>query len=150
MRQRRRTSPEDPAVVVYAGRITAEKGLAVVIEALGATQHDAPVELRIAGVIEDHRYWLHCQRLQAAAMARSPDLTITYLGHLDYDATDEQFRQSDIVAVPSQWPDLSAPSPSKRCPLAPPSSHRVSADSTTRSSMTTTGFTPIPATSTRG
>ena len=75
------------------------------IEALGATQHDGPVELRIAGVIEDQRYWLHCQQLQAAAMARSPDLTITYLGHLDYDAIDEQFRQSDIVTVPSQWPE---------------------------------------------
>jgi glycosyltransferase involved in cell wall biosynthesis len=105
MRLRHRTRPEDPAVVIYAGRITAEKGLAVVIEALGATQHDAPVELRIAGVIEDQRYWLHCQQLQAAAMARRPDLTITYLGHLDYDATDEQFRQSDIVTVPSQWPE---------------------------------------------
>ena len=105
MRPRHRTRPEDPAVVIYAGRITAEKGLAIVIEALGATQHDAPVELRIAGVIEDHDYWSHCQQLQAAAMARSPDLTITYLGHLDYDTIDEQFRQSDIVTVPSQWPE---------------------------------------------
>ena len=105
MRPRHRTRPEDPAVVIYAGRITAEKGLAVVIEALGATQHDAPVELRIAGVMEDQRYWLHCQQLQAAAMARNPDLTITYLGHVDYDAIDEQFRQSDIVTIPSQWPE---------------------------------------------
>ena len=38
-------------------------------------------------------------------MMRNPDLTITYLGHLDYDATDELFRQSDIVTVPSQWPE---------------------------------------------
>ena len=35
----------------------------------------------------------------------NPGLTITYLGHLDYDATDELFRQSDIVTVPSQWPE---------------------------------------------
>jgi glycosyltransferase involved in cell wall biosynthesis len=105
LRLRHRTRPEDPAVVIYAGRITAEKGLAVVLEALGTIQHDGPVELRVAGVIEDQRYWLHCQHLQAAAMASSPDLTITYLGHLDYDAIDEQFRQSDIVTVPSQWPE---------------------------------------------
>jgi glycosyltransferase involved in cell wall biosynthesis len=105
IRLRHRTRPEDPAVVVYAGRITAEKGLAVVIEAVGAMHHHAPVELRIAGVIEDHRYWSHCQQLQTAAMARNPDLTITYLGHLDYDATDEQFRQCDIVTIPSQWPE---------------------------------------------
>ena len=38
-------------------------------------------------------------------MMRNPDLTITYLGHLNYDATDELFRQSDIVTVPSQWPE---------------------------------------------
>jgi glycosyltransferase involved in cell wall biosynthesis len=105
MRRRHRTRPDDPAVVTYAGRITVEKGLAVVIEALGATGCDASVELRIAGVIEDHDYWSQCQRLQAVAMARNRGLTIRYLGHLDYDATDELFRQSDIVTVPSQWPE---------------------------------------------
>jgi len=36
---------------------------------------------------------------------RRPRLTVTYLGHLDYDSTDELFRQSDIVAIPSQWPE---------------------------------------------
>jgi glycosyltransferase involved in cell wall biosynthesis len=105
LRRRHRTRPDDPAVVTYAGRITAEKGLAVVIEALGATRCDASVELRIAGVIEDHAYWSQCQRLQAVATAGNPGLTIRYLGHLDYDATDELFRQSDIVTVPSQWPE---------------------------------------------
>ena len=34
-----------------------------------------------------------------------PRLTITVLGHLDYDGTDELFRQADIVTVPSQWPE---------------------------------------------
>ena len=105
LRPRHRTRPEDPAVVTYAGRITAEKGLAIVIDALGAARCDTPVELRIAGVIEDHSYWSHCQQLQAVATAANPGLTITYLGHLDYDATDELFRQSDIVTVPSQWPE---------------------------------------------
>ena len=105
LRPRHRTRPEDPAVITYAGRITAEKGLAVVIEALGATRHDAPVELCIAGVIEDQRYWSHCQHLATAATAKNPGLTITYDGHLDYDAIDEQFRRSDIVTIPSQWPE---------------------------------------------
>ena len=105
LRLRHRTRSDDPAVVTYAGRITPEKGLAVVIEALGATLCDAPVELRIAGVVEDHDYWSHCQRLQAESTAKNSGLTITYLGHLDYDATDELFRQSDIVTVPSQWPE---------------------------------------------
>ena len=105
LRRRRRTRPQDPAVVSYAGRITAEKGLAVVIDALGAARCGAPVELRIAGVIEDHRYWSHCQQRHAVATAANPGLTISYLGHLDYDATDELFQHSDIVTVPSQWPE---------------------------------------------
>jgi glycosyltransferase involved in cell wall biosynthesis len=101
----RRVRGDDPAVVAYAGRITAEKGLATVIEALGAARCDAPVELRIAGVVEDDGYWAECQQLRTVAMMRNPDLTITYLGHLDYVATDELLRQSDIVTVPSHWPE---------------------------------------------
>jgi glycosyltransferase involved in cell wall biosynthesis len=102
---RRRREPADPAVIAYAGRITTEKGLAVVIEALGATPGENPVELRIAGVIEDPGYWSRCRALQAEAMARRPGLDVTYLGHLDYDATDELFGQSHIVTVPSLWPE---------------------------------------------
>ncbi len=105
LRRRHRTVASDPAVVTYAGRITAEKGLATVIEALGATPSAAPVELRIAGVVEDDDYWTHCQELITAAMTRNTGLTTAYLGHLDYDHIDEQFRQSDIVTIPSRWPE---------------------------------------------
>jgi glycosyltransferase involved in cell wall biosynthesis len=105
LRPRHRRAAADPAVVAYAGRITPEKGLAVVIEALGRTTSQAPIELRIAGVIEDHPYWEHCRAVQAAATAANPRLTVTMLGHLDYDATDELFRRADIVTIPSQWPE---------------------------------------------
>ena len=105
LRLRHRKRPDDPAVITYAGRIAPEKGLAVVIEALGSITTDSTVELRIAGVIEDHSYWSHCQHLQTVAVSRNPRLSVTYLGHLDYDATDEQLRQADIVTIPSQWPE---------------------------------------------
>jgi glycosyltransferase involved in cell wall biosynthesis len=104
-RSSHRSAPGEPAIISFAGRITAEKGLAVVIEALGAVRSEASVELRVAGVVEDEHYWARCQRLLAAATARNPRLTVTYLGHLDYDATDELFRQSHIVTIPSQWPE---------------------------------------------
>ena len=103
--RRRRRRPDDPAIVTYAGRITAEKGLAVVIEALGTIESDASIELHVAGVVESDSYWAHCQRLQLSAISANPRLSVTYLGHLDYDAIDEQFRQSDIVTIPSQWPE---------------------------------------------
>jgi glycosyltransferase involved in cell wall biosynthesis len=105
LRLRHRSRPDDPAVITYAGRITPEKGLAVVIEALGLITSDSTVELRVAGVIEDNSYWSHCQRVQTLALSRNPRLSVTYLGHLDYDGTDEQLRQSDIVTIPSQWPE---------------------------------------------
>ena len=102
---RRRHRPDDPAIVTYAGRITAEKGLAVVIEALGTIESNASIELNVAGVVESDSYWEHCQRLQLSAISANPRLSVTYLAHLDYEAIDEQFRQSDIVTIPSQWPE---------------------------------------------
>ena len=104
-RRHRRTNSLDPAVVTFAGRITLEKGLAVVIEALGNVRCEADVELRIAGVVEDDGYWLHCRRLQTEATMRNSRLSVTYLGRLDYRAVDHQLRQSDIVTVPSLWPE---------------------------------------------
>ena len=38
LRPRHRDKPSDPAVITFAGRITPEKGLAVLIEALGAVR----------------------------------------------------------------------------------------------------------------
>ena len=105
LRLRHRRTAEDHAVVAYAGRITPEKGLAVVIEALGRVTSPAPVELRIAGVVEDEVYWERCRATGVAAMAANPRLTITVLGHLDYDGTDELFRRADVVTIPSQWPE---------------------------------------------
>lgn len=105
VRIRDRQDRADPAIITYAGRITAEKGLGVVIEALGATPSEGPIELRIAGAVEDDAYWARCRHLQTSATSANPLLGVTYLGHLDYEATDELFRQSDIVVVPSQWPE---------------------------------------------
>lgn len=105
LRERRRQRPDEPSVIAYAGRVTAEKGLAVLIEALGSITSRSMVELRVAGVIEDAAYWSHCHDVQLDAMATNPCLRVSYLGHLDYDHTDEQFRQADIVVVPSQWPE---------------------------------------------
>jgi glycosyltransferase involved in cell wall biosynthesis len=105
LRPRSRRTSADPAVITFAGRITPEKGLDVVIEALAAVRGRGPVELRIAGVVEHDRYSEHCRTLQAAAMSANPDLTVTHLGQLDYATTDDLFRQSDIVAIPSQWPE---------------------------------------------
>jgi glycosyltransferase involved in cell wall biosynthesis len=105
VRRRPRSVATEPATVTFAGRINAEKGLAIVVQALAATRSSGPVALHIAGVVEDERYWDSCQELLAAAVVTNPRLSSSYLGHLDYEATDQLFRRSDIVAVPSRWPE---------------------------------------------
>lgn len=102
---RRRTCAGDPAVITFAGRITPEKGLAVLVEALGSAGGTGRVELRIAGVVEHQSYWSDCQRLQQRAVDDNPRLRVAYLGQLDYPAIDRLLRDSDIVAIPSQWPE---------------------------------------------
>ena len=102
---RRHRTSNDAAVVTFAGRITPEKGLAVVLEAVAAIRTDVPIELRIAGVVEHPAYWSHCQQMAHKAMEMNPELRVTVLGDLGYEATDELLRHSDIVTVPSQWPE---------------------------------------------
>ena len=104
-RPRPRHAPLDPTVVTFAGRITPEKGLAQLIEALARVGAEGPIELRIAGVVEHAGYWDGCWELLHDAVGRNPKLRVSWLGHLDYPATDELLRLSDIVAVPSQWPE---------------------------------------------
>jgi glycosyltransferase involved in cell wall biosynthesis len=102
---RRRASPRDPAVITFAGRITPEKGLAQLINALATVPADGPVELRIAGVVEHAGYWDDCRSLLRDAVEANPQVRVSWLGHLDYPTTDELLRVSDIVVVPSQWPE---------------------------------------------
>ena len=104
-RRRQRTRSDEPVAITFAGRITPEKGLAVLIEALGSVRSDSRIELCIAGVVEHQAYWSHCRLLEQRATMANAQLRVRYLGHLDYAATDELFSRSDIVAVPSQWPE---------------------------------------------
>ncbi len=103
-----------PAQVVCAGRITPEKGVDVVIDALGAlgalgaggpAAGTGPVELCIAGVVEHEAYWASCLERARLAEAANPDLRVRYLGHLSYDAVDGLFTAADVVVAPSLWPE---------------------------------------------
>jgi glycosyltransferase involved in cell wall biosynthesis len=94
--------------IAFAGRITAEKGLDVVLEALARLdlrEASPPVELRIAGVVEAPEHWRHCQALAEAAMRDDPRLHVRHVGHLDAAGVDELFAAADVVVVPSRWPE---------------------------------------------
>ncbi|MFQ5776154.1 MAG: glycosyltransferase family 4 protein [Kiloniellaceae bacterium] len=90
-------------VVLYSGRITAEKGLHIAIEALARARVDDKVVFRIAGAMEDEAYGSRCQGLAAEAMSRNPSLSVHYEGHLTYERLDALYGEADVVAVPSVW-----------------------------------------------
>jgi glycosyltransferase involved in cell wall biosynthesis len=107
-RQVRRPAHPDAAepdrrVIAYAGRITPEKGLAHALDALRRAVFDRPVEMRIAGAIEDPRYWARCRELIDEVTAERPAITIRYLGHLAYDEVDEMMSAAHILVFPSLW-----------------------------------------------
>lgn len=91
--------------IAFAGRITSEKGLDTVLEALASIATERHVELCIAGPIESADYWDRCAELAQAGANRNDRLTVRFLGHLDADGIDALFARSDIVVVPSRWPE---------------------------------------------
>lgn len=93
--------------VAFAGRITPEKGLDVLIDAVGLLPSVMPgrlvFELAIAGVVEDESYWAQCQHRMRTTTAER--VGFHFVGEVDYPQVDALFAQSDVVAVPSQWPE---------------------------------------------
>ncbi len=82
--------PDAPVTrIAFAGRITAEKGLDTVLEALASIGTELHLELCIAGPIESADYWDRCVELAQAAANGSDRLTVRFLGHLDTDGVDE-------------------------------------------------------------
>ncbi len=147
LRSRHRDKPSDPAVITFAGRITPEKGLAVLIEALGGG----------AGERSDraaHRRSRRTRRLLVALSAEStdgdggqppPERDLPRSPRLPGDRRAvPAIRHRDASRRSGQNP--SAPSRSKRCRPGPRSSPRTSAGSTPHSSTATTDYSSIPPT----
>ena len=94
---RRRPEPADPAArdprptVFFAGRLSEEKGLHVLIDAVRATPG---VQLRVAGT----------GPMERALRERAEGLeNVRFLGHLDADSLEAERARCWVVAVPSVW-----------------------------------------------
>jgi glycosyltransferase involved in cell wall biosynthesis len=85
-------------VVAFAGRISPDKGLDALIEAL-ASRPEAWDRLLVAGEGWDR---LRCERL---AHDRGIAERVEFLGHLDASGVRETFARAHVVAVPSRWPE---------------------------------------------
>jgi glycosyltransferase involved in cell wall biosynthesis len=86
--------PNRPLQLLFAGRLTAEKGVRVVIEAMRRVSRDWPVELTIAG-----KGGLEGEA-RAAACA---DLRISFAGYLSGEEKDRAFAGADCLLLPSLW-----------------------------------------------
>lgn len=89
------TDPGDS--VLYAGRLSHEKGVDVLIDSLAGSR----LELRIAGDGP--------QRGALERLARDRGVPAVFLGHLAPDRLAAELEAARVVAVPSTWPE--------NCPL---------------------------------
>jgi glycosyltransferase involved in cell wall biosynthesis len=85
---------EGTNAVVFAGRLSPEKGVDTLIDAVGRIPGD--VRLDVAGEGPDR------QRLEGLA-ARHRDGRVRFLGRLDSDELDAIFDEAVAVVLPSRW-----------------------------------------------
>lgn len=80
--------------LLFAGRLTAEKGIRVLLEAMQRLPREVAVELTIAGkgVLESEVRW---------ATGRDP--RIRYVGYLSGEEKHAAFLAADCLALPSLW-----------------------------------------------
>ena len=85
-------------VIGYAGRLSREKGVDVLLRAVAAVRSRVPeVRLLIAGDGPD------CGRLQALAASLELQPAIAWLGHLSREKMEQEFQRVWVQAVPSLW-----------------------------------------------
>jgi glycosyltransferase involved in cell wall biosynthesis len=89
--------PARDPVVLYVGRVTAEKGLDYLLRALPRIA--VPCELRVAG----DGYELKKQRALAAELGVAD--RVQFLGAVDRAQVHDLYRQAAVVVVPSVWPE---------------------------------------------
>jgi glycosyltransferase involved in cell wall biosynthesis len=85
---------EQPLQLLFAGRLTAEKGVRVILDAMRLVPLDCPVALTIAGK----------GALEAEARAAaSADPRITFAGYLSGEDKVRAFTAADCLLLPSLW-----------------------------------------------
>ncbi len=90
--------------LLFAGRMTAVKGGLVMIDALApvATALKRPLRVTFVGDGPDRARW---EQRARRAQAASPNLRIEFTGWLDPSRLDRFMLDSDLLVVPSTWPE---------------------------------------------
>jgi glycosyltransferase involved in cell wall biosynthesis len=90
--------------LLYAGRLTADKGVETAIEAMGCLVHDhglSQARLSLAGS-GSADYTNHLRHLVAHLGLENH---VTFLGWIPHEEMPQLMRQFDILLVPSKWPE---------------------------------------------
>lgn len=92
---------EPPLVLGFCGRVSPEKGVHVLLEALARVPADAPVELRIAG----NRPNAYVDDLRARYPDHAGPHRVRWLGWFDARRLDLFYAEVHAAVVPSLWYD---------------------------------------------
>jgi glycosyltransferase involved in cell wall biosynthesis len=101
---RRAAREEPPSRLLFVGRMDRMKGGRELLEAVpeAARRLGRRLHLTFAGDGPERGRWEAEARAQCAAQA---DVSVTFLGWVGADALREAYDESDLLAVPSLWPE---------------------------------------------
>ena len=94
----------DDFVIVYSGRLTQEKGLLPLVEAIRQLSDMPQLKLLIIGASTygpDEQPTAYMQQIQQAAQPVSSQVVFT--GFVDYDRVPSLLKMADMAVVPSLW-----------------------------------------------
>lgn len=88
----------DPFTITYMGRVSQEKGVHLIFEALERVSTDAAITLRVAGA-NDSEY---CSSLRRKYPAQCGNASIEWLG---WSEVEPLYNNTDVTIIPSAWMD---------------------------------------------
>jgi glycosyltransferase involved in cell wall biosynthesis len=103
--------PRLPSTVLYSGRIVPEKGLHILVEALGKLPFEIRHRLRLVIAGATHFAGSRSTSPYINSIRRdleNLDITHNWMGYVDRIALQELYDSSDIVVVPSVWAEPAA------------------------------------------
>lgn len=95
---RKTIKPSQPFTITYIGRVSQEKGVHLIFEALGRVKSSEPIQLRIAGANTSS----YCGELQRTYATQVGAHKVEWLG---WSEVEPLFLSTDVCVIPSTWID---------------------------------------------
>lgn len=89
---------DQPFTITYIGRVSADKGVHLIFEALSRIRSDASIHLKIAGANNTS----YCNKLKYQYASHVGQHTVEWMG---WTSVEPLFRSTDVCIIPSTWID---------------------------------------------